>query len=75
MEGFTTIQEAVLGAYETLPMVRVLWEKLLIFLDYPEVQLDTNLVENDIRPFVVGRKNWLFSVVREALLQVQGSIL
>ncbi|EKS02053.1 IS66 family element, transposase domain protein [Leptospira borgpetersenii serovar Pomona str. 200901868] len=25
------------------------------------MQLDTNLVENVIRPFVVGRKNWLFS--------------
>ncbi|EMO25450.1 IS66 family element, transposase domain protein [Leptospira interrogans serovar Bataviae str. HAI135] len=25
------------------------------------MQLDTNLVENDIRPFVIGRKNWLFS--------------
>ncbi|WP_156469980.1 IS66 family transposase, partial [Leptospira alstonii] len=37
------------------------WEKLLIFLDHPHLQLDTNLVENDIRPFVVGRKNWLFS--------------
>ncbi|PNV74385.1 IS66 family transposase, partial [Leptospira inadai] len=37
------------------------WEKLLIFLDRPELQLDTNLVENDIRPFVIGRKNWLFS--------------
>ena len=23
--------------------------------------LDNNLVENAIRPFVVGRKNWLFS--------------
>ncbi|MCZ8239533.1 MAG: transposase, partial [Leptospiraceae bacterium] len=22
---------------------------------------DTNLVENAIRPFVIGRKNWLFS--------------
>ncbi|EMM70877.1 IS66 family element, transposase domain protein, partial [Leptospira weilii str. 2006001855] len=32
-----------------------------MFLDRPELQLDTNLVENDIRPFVVGRKNWLFS--------------
>ncbi|EMF80428.1 IS66 family element, transposase domain protein [Leptospira weilii serovar Topaz str. LT2116] len=30
-------------------------------MDHPELQLDTNLVENDIRPFVVGRKNWLFS--------------
>ncbi|EMO55992.1 IS66 family element, transposase domain protein [Leptospira santarosai str. CBC1416] len=37
------------------------WGKLLIFLDHPELQLDTNLVENDIRPFVIGRKNWLFS--------------
>ncbi|EQA38067.1 IS66 family element, transposase domain protein [Leptospira inadai serovar Lyme str. 10] len=36
-------------------------EKLLIFLDHPELQLDTNLVENDILPFVIGRKNWLFS--------------
>ncbi|EMK20838.1 IS66 family element, transposase domain protein [Leptospira kirschneri serovar Bulgarica str. Nikolaevo] len=32
-----------------------------MFLDHPELQLDTNLVENVIRPFVVGRKNWLFS--------------
>ncbi|EMO82907.1 IS66 family element, transposase domain protein [Leptospira santarosai str. AIM] len=37
------------------------WGKLLIFLDHPELQLDTNLVENDIRPFVIGKKNWLFS--------------
>ncbi len=37
------------------------WEKLVLFLNHPELQLDTNLVENDIRPFVVGRKNWLFS--------------
>ncbi|MDI7219638.1 IS66 family transposase [Leptospira santarosai] len=37
------------------------WEKLLVFLDHPELKLDTNLVENDIRPFVIGRKNWLFS--------------
>lgn len=37
------------------------WGKLLVFLDHPELQLDTNLVENDIRPFVIGRKNWLFS--------------
>jgi transposase len=25
------------------------------------VPLDTNLVENAIRPFVLGRKNWLFA--------------
>ncbi len=37
------------------------WEKLIIFLDDPIVGLDTNVVENAIRPFAVGRKNWLFS--------------
>jgi len=37
------------------------WHKLLVFLDHPEIPLDTNLVENAIRPFVIGRKNWLFS--------------
>jgi len=24
--------------------------------------MDNNLIENAIRPFVIGRKNWLFSV-------------
>jgi len=37
------------------------WSKLIIFLDHPELKPDTNLVENAIRPFVIGRKNWLFS--------------
>ncbi len=37
------------------------WEKLLKYLDSPFLTPDTNLVENAIRPFVIGRKNWLFS--------------
>lgn len=37
------------------------WPKLTRFLDDPVVGLDTNVVENAIRPFAVGRKNWLFS--------------
>ena len=37
------------------------WEKLLRYLDSPYLSPDTNLVENGIRPFVLGRKNWLFS--------------
>ena len=37
------------------------WRKLTIFLDNPMLRLDTNCVENAIRPFVIGRKNWLFS--------------
>jgi transposase len=30
-------------------------------LDHGRVPLDTNGVENAIRPFVIGRKNWLFA--------------
>lgn len=37
------------------------WSHLTVFLNNPKVRLDNNLVENAIRPFVVGRKNWLFS--------------
>ena len=37
------------------------WPKLLRYLDSPHLTPDTNLVENAIRPFVIGRRNWLFS--------------
>jgi transposase len=37
------------------------WAKLTIFLNHGEVPLDNNRCENAIRPFVVGRKGWLFS--------------
>ena len=37
------------------------WEKLIKFLNLPHVRIDNNLVENAIRPFVIGRKNWMFS--------------
>lgn len=37
------------------------WPKLIRFLDDPVIGLDTNPVENAIRPFALGRKAWLFS--------------
>lgn len=38
------------------------WEKLILFLDDPILRLDTNQVEGQaIRPFVVGRNNWMFA--------------
>ena len=37
------------------------WPKLLRVLDDGRLPLDTNAVENAIRPFVVGRKAWLFA--------------
>ena len=37
------------------------WEKLIRYLDDGRIEIDNNVAENAIRPFVVGRKNWLFS--------------
>ena len=31
------------------------------FLEHGEIEISNNQVENAIRPFVVGRKGWLFS--------------
>ena len=37
------------------------WPKLILYLQDGRLEIDNNLAENAIRPFVVGRKNWLFS--------------
>jgi transposase len=37
------------------------WSRLSHYLHDSHLRLDNNLAENAIRPFVVGRKNWLFS--------------
>lgn len=37
------------------------WKRLVRYLDDGRLRPDNNLAENAIRPFVVGRKNWLFS--------------
>ena len=35
-------------------------EALRVFLEYPEVPIDTNHLEREIRPIALGRRNWLF---------------
>jgi transposase len=37
------------------------WPKLIRFLDDGRYPIDNNGCENAIRPFVVGRRNWLFA--------------
>jgi transposase len=37
------------------------WDKLVRYLEDGRIPIDNNQVENAIRPFVVGRKNWLFA--------------
>jgi len=36
------------------------WDKLVMYLESPYLTPDNNACENAIRPFVLGRKNWLF---------------
>ncbi len=37
------------------------WDRIVTYLQAPFFTPDNNTVENAIRPFVIGRKNWLFS--------------
>jgi len=36
------------------------WPNMRRYLDFGEVEIDNNLVENTIRPTAIGKKNWLF---------------
>ncbi|MCU7858361.1 MAG: transposase, partial [Candidatus Thiodiazotropha sp. (ex Lucinoma kastoroae)] len=38
-----------------------LWPKLTIYLQDGSIPIDNNKIENAIRPFVIGRKHFLFS--------------
>jgi transposase len=40
-------------------------ESLKAFLENPELPLDTNHLERELRPQAVGRKNWMFHVTKE----------
>lgn len=37
------------------------WDKLVRFCENGELAIDNNRAERAIKPFVIGRKNWLFS--------------
>ena len=37
------------------------WKRLVRYLEDGRLRPDNNLAENAIRPFVVGRKNWMFA--------------
>ena len=37
------------------------WDKLLAYLADGRLELDNNRAERSIKPFVIGRKGWLFS--------------
>lgn len=37
------------------------WQKLIVYLDDGQLNIDNNRAERAIKPFVIGRKNWMFS--------------
>ncbi len=40
------------------------WSKLTVYLEHGLASIDNNRAERAIKPFVIGRKNWLFSNTR-----------
>lgn len=37
------------------------WDRLIRYIEDGRLHIDNNLIENAIRPFALGRKNWLFA--------------
>ncbi|MBP9708232.1 MAG: transposase [Oligoflexales bacterium] len=37
------------------------WNKLTVYTSEGNLKIDNNFIENKIRPFCIGRKNWLFA--------------
>lgn len=37
------------------------WSKLIRYIDDGRLHIDNNFIENNIRPFKLGKKNWLFA--------------
>lgn len=55
----TTPPQSLLG--KAIAYARNQWSRIVLYIEDGRLRPDNNLVENAIRPFAVGRKNWLFS--------------
>lgn len=56
---YSTLPKGLLG--KALAYLDENWDKLTVYTKDGRLAIDNNPAENAIRPFVVGRKNWLFS--------------
>jgi transposase len=54
-----TLPSGKLG--EALSYLLTQWPKLIRYVEDGRLAIDTNLAENAIRPFALGRRNWLFA--------------
>ena len=50
-----------LNLHKAIQYTKNEWQRLIRYLDHAYMTPDNNIAENAIRPFVVGRKNWLFA--------------
>jgi len=50
---------SILGKAINYPLNQ--WQKLITYLEDGRIRIDNNDCERAIKPFVIGRKNWLFS--------------
>jgi transposase len=46
---------------EALSYLLTQWPKLIRYVQNGQLAIDTNVAENAIRPFALGRRNWLFA--------------
>jgi len=53
-----TLPQELLGQAIDYALKR--WEALNRFVDDGVLEIDTNIIENSIRPSALGKKNWLF---------------
>jgi hypothetical protein len=60
--GSPVLQKSPLG--QAIRYTLGQWEALVRYLDDGRYEIDTNLVENAIRPTCIGKKNWLFIGMR-----------
>jgi transposase len=58
-ESGLTLPKSILGT--ALTYCKNQWPKLIEFLNDGRLEIDNNRAERSIKPFVIGRKNWLFS--------------
>lgn len=58
-ESACVLPQSLLG--KAFTYCRNQWPKLIQFLDDGRLEIDNNRAERSIKPFVIGRKNWLFA--------------
>lgn len=58
-QSASVLPKSLLGTAVTYGLNQ--WPKLTVFLEDGNLELDNNRSERSIKPFVIGRKNWLFT--------------